>query len=204
MKKIVLSSIIIGLMLVTNVSLKAGGSNRDIAKIGSCAQGNLIVNATPSVQPGTGGQDFVSEVRFEFHNRWATDPSRYGYTNTIQIYDWNGNQVQEVSIETGSGYATGLVDGTYIFTFTNDIGDSNTGQFNVNHNIDNQVYVEMGDYLCGYDTKLDYVQNNRNDDPIANSSASCNSNVYSNEEEKIKQITNSLIEFLNITSDIFS
>lgn len=202
MNKIILSSIIVILMFMYNINISASNSY-DYEKIGSCSEGNLIINTTPDIQPGNGGQNFISDVTFQFHNAWSTDPSRYTYDGNIQIYDWNGKHVEDVEINKSNGVATGLVDGTYTFTFTNDIGDVNTGQFSVDHNIDNLVHVEMAQYLCEYDTKTDYMHNVKNDEAVnnvdsVNSIDSVNNNYTHVEDDNNvwKEFVNNVIELL--------
>ncbi len=201
MNKIIISSIILLLVLINNISINASNMN-NFEEIGSCSEGNLIINTTPGIEPGNGGQDFISDVTFQFHNSWSTNPSNYTYDKTIQIYDWNGKQVEDVKINKSNGVATGLVDGTYTFTFTNDIGDVNTGQFNVDHNIDNSIYVEMVQYLCGYDTKTDYVHNIKNDETVNNINPINNYYTYiENDNNVLNQIINNIVIFLKNVSN---
>lgn len=163
MKKIIVCVMILLLVGIDNPSISASKSSTS-TELTSCSSGQKIINTTPDVNPGNGGQSYISNVDFDFHNAWSADPSTYTFTDTIKIYDWNGKNVEDIEITDSYGTATGLVDGTYTFTFINDLGETNKGQFDVNHNINNTVHVEMTEYLCGFDSKIDYIQGNRNDD----------------------------------------
>lgn len=140
MKKIIIIFILV-LTGFNSVSINAEECGND-----------FILNSTPDVESGNGGQDYVSEVYF-----WIDEPYEGGGTKPvgryIEIYDWNGKHVEDVEPNySGNAYntttgasvetATGIVDGTY--TYVLETGEK--GSFNVNHNIENNVYINLADF----------------------------------------------------------
>ncbi len=133
-------NILIVLILVNTFAIptiSASGSNN------SCTNNtNLVINSTPDVVPGNGGQDYVSEVWFSFYNSNTNYP--HSYAADIAIYDWNGKHVEDVPGDEmdpnpAPQKATGIVDGTYTYV----LDGIHKGSFNVNHNIKNEVVIDL-------------------------------------------------------------
>lgn len=154
----------------------------------SCVN-NEIINSTPDVIAGNGGQNYVSDVSFGLYSSATKYP--HSYNADIAIYDWNGKHIMDLEPDNDSPspepqIATGIVDGTYTYV----LNGVNKGSFNVNHNIKNVVTIDMAEF-----TKCD-----------DNYSFEDNNNYSSNSEEfsLLQRITNAIEEIATNLSILVS
>lgn len=111
----------------------------------SACESEAIIDSTPDVVPGNGGQDYVSSVWFSIYSSDTQYP--HSYSASIAIYDWNGKHVEDIEGDPLSPNqepmeATGIVDGTYTYV----INGNYKGTFNVNHNIKNEVLIDAANF----------------------------------------------------------
>lgn len=146
----------------------------------------IVLDSTPEVEPGNGGQDYISSVWFSFYMSDNNYP--HSYAVDISIYDWNGVYVEEVDGDSNnpnpsSEEATGLVDGTYTYL----LDGKYKGTFDVNHNIKNEILID-----------LSYFQNCASEysDEAANSEIASEKSI-SDDTSKISETPNSQLSDIN-------
>lgn len=121
---------------------------------------SLIYDAS-NVEAGNGGQEYKTNVQIGVINGIDhVDDSVYA--GNFDIYDLNGNLVESVtgdykqSMENNQGL-TGLIDGTYTYI----LDDTYVGTFNVNHEMQAIVTVDMDFYdSCNHDENGTYFNPN--------------------------------------------
>lgn len=121
---------------------------------------DLIYDATPGVEVGNGGQDYITNVEMAVYNSELPDGGKYA--GDFDIYDWNGDLVERVSGDyelsmSKREIVTGLVDGTYTFV----LDDTYKGTFNIDHEMQALVGVDMAYYnYCNHDAYGSYIDPN--------------------------------------------
>lgn len=138
-----------------------------------------IIYDFSNVEVGDGGQDFVTNVEV------GISPDAEPGPFNIDLYDWLGNYIESTYFDSNEDYSvltgmpeppgfTGLVDGTYTFI----VNDTYKGTFNVNHEMQGLVSIDMSKYnQCNHDAYggyrdpntstnefYDYPQDNHDDD----------------------------------------
>lgn len=117
-----------------------------------------------NVEVGSGGQDYVTNVQVK-----VTPDAEPGPFN-IDLYDWLGSYIESTYYDADANYAitmgadpedipgfTGLVDGTYTFI----VNDTYKGTFNVNHELQGLLNIEMSRYnQCNHDAYGGYIDPN--------------------------------------------
>lgn len=140
MKKLAVKILLLGLIITgaltseVLLSISLNASRLD----SSCTDG--ILNSTPNVTAGNGGQDYISSVWFSMYSSATSSPHSFAFD--ADIYDWNGKYIYTLEGDSSQPSAepmeaTGLVDGTYTYVINDMIGT-----FNVNHNIENEVVID--------------------------------------------------------------
>ncbi len=112
---------------------------------------DLVYDATPYLEPGDGGQDYISSVQMMVSN--SSDPGSGKYAGNFDVYDWNGDYIvsvygdYEVSMSNPQ-LLTGFVDGTYTYV----LDGTYKGTFDVDHEMQAIVDVDMAFYdACKYE-----------------------------------------------------
>lgn len=153
-----------------------------------CTEDNILIS-TPDVEPGNGGQNYVSDVTFSITNSDLNNDLQH-FASDIAIYDWNGKHVEDVTSDSNDPnpiqVATGIVDGTYTYV----LSSGNTGTFNVNHNIDNIVLIDLADFENCNNTNANFVDNN---DQIQNEDKTFIQSIC----DSLESIAQSLNELVN-------
>lgn len=121
---------------------------------------DLVYQATNNVESGNGGQDYVTNIQMSVYNSdLVGGPKNAG---NFDIYDWNGELVEsiygdyELSMNKQQSL-TGYVDGTYTYI----LDGTYKGTFNVNHEMQAIVAVDMAYYNgCNHDAYGKYIDPN--------------------------------------------
>lgn len=115
-----------------------------------------------NVEPGDGGQDYITDVQVGLSP--GAEPGPFN----IDLYDWLGNYIESTYYDADIDYSvltgtdeppafTGLVDGTYTFI----INDTYKGTFNVNHEMQGILNIDMSKYnQCNHDASGSYIDPN--------------------------------------------